>query len=404
VSTVLTIGAGADLVELFADATDGDVVALGADALTVDDGLFGRLAAADAPYLLVLGAEVDLDEAFGIAGQLEVLAPSTSVVVVAFADPDLWMEAMRAGVRDVLSPHATTDDVVAVLTRATTLATARRAALTAATVEPIAAQPAPESAPVRRVVVVASPKGGVGKTTVATNLAVGLAVAEPGSTVIVDLDVQFGDVASALALVPEHTLPDAVHGAASSDPLVLKTFLTRHPSGLHVLAGSDSPAAGDAVTPADVARLLDTLSREFRHVVVDTAPGLSDLTLTALERATDLVLMGSMDVPGVRGLRKELDVLTELGLVPDGRHLVLNFAGPAGGLAMSDIVATVGAPLDVVLPRSDAALLATNTGVPLLQKGGKDPVARGLQSLLERIVPRPVAPGGRRSRRRAGAR
>jgi pilus assembly protein CpaE len=398
VSTVLTIGADGDLAQRFAEASGGDVVALGVDALA-DGGLLAHLVAPGAPDLLVLGPEVELDEAFGIAGQLEVVAPSTSVVVVAFADPDLWMEAMRAGVRDVLSPHASDADVAAVLARATGLAQARRAAAPAVLV------PVPVPAPVRRVVVVASPKGGVGKTTVATNLAVGLATAEPGSTVIVDLDVQFGDVASALALVPQYTLPDTVHGAASSDPLVLKTFLTPHPTGLHVLAGSDSPAAGDAVTAAGVAQLLDTLSREFRYVVVDTAPGLSDLTLTALERATDLVLMGSMDVPGVRGLRKELDVLTELDLVPRGRHLVLNFAGSSGGLAMADIEETVGAPLDLVLPRHDAALLATNTGVPLLQKGGRDPVTRGLQSLVERLAPRPATTGrGRLSRRRVAAR
>jgi pilus assembly protein CpaE len=402
VSTVLTIGADGDLAQRFAEVSGGHAVALGVDALA-DGGLLGHLVMPDAPHLLVLGPEVDLDEAFAIAGQVEVVAPSTSVVVVAFADPDLWMEAMRAGVRDVLSPHATEADVAAVLERATALAQARRAAM--APVSPASVQAsAPAPAPVRRVVVVASPKGGVGKTTVATNLAVGLATAEPGSTVIVDLDVQFGDVASALALVPQHTLPDTVHGAASNDPLVLKTFLTPHPTGLHVLAGSDSPAAGDAVTAADVAQLLDTLSREFRYVVVDTAPGLSDLTLTALERATDLVLMGSMDVPGVRGLRKELDVLTELELVPDGRHLVLNFAGSSGGLAMADIEETVGAPLDLVLPRHDAALVATNTGVPLLQKGGKDPVTRGLQSLVERLAPRPATGRGRLPRRRVGAR
>jgi pilus assembly protein CpaE len=400
VSTVLTIGADSDLAQRFAEASGGDVVALDVDALA-DGGLLGHLVVPDAPHLLVLGPEVDLDEAFAIAGQVEVVAPSTSVVVVAFADPDLWMEAMRAGVRDVLSPHATDADVAAVLERATTLAQARRAAM--APVSSVSV-PAPAPAPVRRVVVVASPKGGVGKTTVATNLAVGLATAEPGSTVIVDLDVQFGDVASSLALVPQYTLPDTVHGAASTDPLVLKTFLTPHPTGLHVLAGSDSPAAGDAVTAADVAQLLDTLSREFRYVVVDTAPGLSDLTLTALERATDLVLMGSMDVPGVRGLRKELDVLTELELVPGGRHLVLNFAGSSGGLAMADIEETVGAPLDLVLPRHDAALVSTNTGVPLLQKGGKDPVTRGLQSLVERLAPRPATGRGRLPRRRVGAR
>ena len=392
-STVLTIGADGDLVERFAEASDGDVVALGAGALA-DGGLLGFLAAADAPQLVVLGAEVDLEDAFAVAGQVDVVAPSTSVVVVAFADPDLWMEAMRAGVRDVLSPHATAEDVTAVLTRATARAEARRGLLAAA----------PSSAPARRVVVVASPKGGVGKTTVATNVAIGLATAQPGSTVLVDLDVQFGDVASALALVPQYTLPDAVQGAATNDPLVLKTFLTRHPTGLQVVPGSDSPAAGDAVTPADVARLIDMLSREFTHVVVDTAPGLTDHTLTALERATDLVLLGSMDVPGVRGLRKELDVLGELGLVPRGRHLVLNGAGGNGGLVLADVEQTLGSALDVVLPRHDAVPLSTNTGVPLLEKGGKDPVTRGLQSLVQRLAPQAAAPRGRHGRRRAGAR
>jgi pilus assembly protein CpaE len=397
VSTVLTIGVDTDLVERFAVASGGDVVALRVDALAVDGGLLGLLAVPDAPDLLVLGPEIGLDDALAIAGQVEVVAAATSVVVVAFADPDLWMEALRAGVRDVLSPHAPDTDVAAVLARATALAQARRAAMAPAG----ASAPA---APARRVVVVASPKGGVGKTTVATNLAVGLAAAEPGSTVLVDLDVQFGDVASALALVPEYTLPDTVQGAASSDPLVLKTFLTRHPSGLQVVPGHDSPAAGDAVSPADVARLVDMLSREFRYVVIDTAPGLSDHTLTVLERATDLVLLGSMDVPGVRGLRKEMDVLTELGLVPAGRHLVLNGAGPGSGLALADVETTLGTSLDVVLPRSDAVPLSTNTGVPLLEKGGKDPVTRGLQSLVDRISPPATASRGRYGRRRAGAR
>jgi pilus assembly protein CpaE len=392
VSTVLTIGVDADLVAHFADA-GADVVTLDVSAVA-DGGLLAALAAAEIPELVVLGPEIDLDEAFAVAGHLDVAVPTTSLVVVAFADPDLWLEAMRAGVRDVLSPHVTAQDVAAVLARATTRAEARRGLLA----------PAADTAPTRRVIVVASPKGGVGKTTVATNLALGLAVAEPGSTVLVDLDVQFGDVASALALVPQYTLPDAVHGAASNDPLVLKTFLTRHPSGLQVVPGSDSPAAGDEVTAADVARLVDMLSREFRYVVVDTAPGLTDHTLTALERATDLVLLGSMDVPGVRGLRKEMDVLGELGLIPRGRHLVLNGTGSGNGLALEDVETTLGASLDVVLPRHEAVPLSTNTGVPLLEKGGKDPVTRGLQSLVARIAPPAVAGRGRHGRRRVGAR
>ncbi|GAA4757256.1 hypothetical protein GCM10023328_46450 [Modestobacter marinus] len=392
-SRVLTIGVDDDLAAAFR-ANGGAVLALGPAAAT-DGTALGLLGDADAPALLALGAEVPLPAALALAGQAEVVSSGTSVVLVAFADPDLWKEAMRAGVRDVLSPHADATEIQAVLARATGLAEARRSAPA-----PVGTPPAPS----RRVVVVASPKGGVGKTTVATNLAVGLAAAEPGSTVLVDLDVQFGDVAGALALVPQYTLPDAVLGAASNDPLVLKTYLGRHRSGSYVVAGSDSPVAGDGVSPADVGRLLDMLGREFRYVVVDTAPGLTDHTLTALERATDLVLIGSMDVPGVRGLRKELDVLGQLGLVPARRHLVLNGTDSSGGLEMEDVERTVGGPLDLVLPRHKAVPLSTNTGVPLLEAGGKDPVTRGLRTLVDRIAP-PAAPvRGRRARRRAGAR
>ena len=391
---VLTIGVGAELVQRFSAASGGGLVSLGVETLGADPGLLDHLAASP-PEMVVLGPGVPLDHAFVIAGHVEVAAPTTSVVVIAPSDPDLWMAAMRAGVRDVLSPNATLADVTAVVFRAGELARARR--------EAVAVDPA-TAATGNRVIVVASPKGGVGKTTVATNLALGLAASGPGSTVLVDLDLQFGDVASALALTPQYSLPDTVHGAASNDPLVLKTFLTRHPSGLSVVAGSDSPAAGDAVTAAEAGRLVETLSREFCYVVIDTAPGLTDHTLTVLEQATDLVLMSSMDVPGVRGLRKELDVLTELHLVPAGRHLVLNGVDSAGALSMEDVEDTIGAPLDLVLPRHNAVPLSTNTGVPLLQAGGKDPVTRGLQTLLQQFLPPAPARRGVFGRRRAGAR
>jgi pilus assembly protein CpaE len=97
--------------------------------------------------------------------------------------------------------------------------------------------------------------------------------------------------------------------------MVLKTFLTLHETGLYVICAPESPVEADGITADHVRQLLRTLATEFRYVVVDTAPGLSDHTLAAMDETTDLVMMSSMDVPGLRGLRKEVDTVRELGLL-----------------------------------------------------------------------------------------
>jgi pilus assembly protein CpaE len=232
-----------------------------------------------------------------------------------------------------------------------------------------------------------SPKGGVGKTTVATNLAVGLGKSSPMSVVIVDLDLQFGDVASGLLLEPEFTITDAVMGAASQDSMVLKTYLTVHPAGIYALCAPLSPIDMDKITAAHVSHLLEQLRQEFHYVVVDTAPGLGEHVLATLEQATDAVWICGMDVPSIRGMRTGFQILEELNLAPERRHIVLNMADRRAGLTLKDVEATVGAPVDVVLPRSKNLPYSTNKGVPVLQDGSRDPASKGLRQLVDRFKP-----------------
>ena len=394
-TSVLLSGADAELERRVTEAAAGQCQTLSPAVLGINPRhLFGETDPTALPDVVMLGPGVPAERALTLAARFDELFPAVAVVLVAAPDPDLWVRAMRSGVRDVLAPDAGVADVRVVLDRASRVAAGRRRAL----------RPAGEAgSSTGRVITVASPKGGVGKTTVSTNLAVGLAAVAPQSTVLVDLDVQFGDVASALALSPEYTLPDTVQGPASRDPLVLKTYLTQHPAGLFAVCGAESPVLGDAVTAEQVSALLRTLAAEFRFVVVDTAPGLSEHTLAALEAATDVVVLSSMDVPGVRGLRKELDVLEELDLVPPSRHVVLNFADSRGGLSRKDVEATIRTTIDVVVPRSGAVPLSTNIGVPLLQSGTKDPVTKELRALVARFGAAPVAAFGRRGARHRAA-
>jgi len=395
-SRVVLAGASEDLVLRVKEATEGDVGVLPPGRLPSDPArLFEQLLDGELPDVLLVGPHAPAPDVLTLASRLDVQSPGISVVLMAEPSPEMWQAAMRAGIRDLLPPAAGVDEIRAAVERAGHAAASRRRVL----------RPVSETERYAgRVITIASPKGGVGKTTVATNLAVGLTASAPQSTVLVDLDVQFGDVASALGLTPEYTLPDAVRGPAAEDTMVLKTFLTQHPSGLYAVCGSDSPAAGDTVTGEDVTRLLASLAREFRYVVVDTAPGLSEQTLAALDRASDVVMLTSMDVPGVRGLRKELDVLRELAMIPAGRHIVMNFADAKGGLSVRDVETTIGAGVDVVLPRSKAVPASTNQGVPILQSRRRDPMAKEMRRLVSRFAATPLMrPAKYRARHRAAS-
>lgn len=377
-SLTVLITARDDFARRVYHAADGNLLVLSPNPVPSGPAQLVGLGVTEQPEVLILGPDVSLAEGFSLASRIDHIAPGTTVVLASDAGTEVWLAAMRAGVRDVLSPDAEIPDVRLVLERATQAALARRKS----------ADTAGEAhAAGGRILVVASPKGGTGKTTVATNLAVGLASSAPNSTVLVDLDMQFGDVASALNVVPEHCLTDAVSGAASEDSIVLKTMLTPHATGLLALCGSDSPAAGDAVTGEQITNLIAQLAEEFRYVVVDTAPGLLEHTLAALDLATDVVLVSSVDVPSVRGLHKELQVLNDLNLAHLNRHVVLNFADRREGLTVQDIENTIAMPADVVIRRSKAIALSTNRGVPLLQDPARDRAAKELMSLVKRVAP-----------------
>jgi pilus assembly protein CpaE len=358
-----------------ASGLQGHVKSLPASVLSGDsDAVFDQLAL-ERPEVLVFGPGVAIEDALRLAIIVDVKFPEISVVLVHDEHPEIALQAMRAGVRDILSPLADVPSIRAQL---------ERACQAFATRQRTDAQLAHEKQS-GLVIGVFSPKGGVGKTTIATNLAVGLGKIAPLSVVIVDLDLQFGDVGTGLYLNPEYSVLDAVSGAATQDTMVLKAFLTAHPSGIYALCGPRNPADADRISSEQVTRLIQQLALEFRYVVVDTGPGLTEPSLAALEQCTDAVWVTGMDVPSVRGLRTGLDVLSKLNLLPETRHVVLNFADTKTGLSVQDIEATLAAPVDVSIPRSRAITLATNRGVPLLQDKVRDPATKSLTDLVQRF-------------------
>jgi pilus assembly protein CpaE len=207
---------------------------------------------------------------------------------------------------------------------------------------------------------------------ISSNLAVSIAEGTDREAVLVDLDLQFGDAATALLLTPTYSITDAANAARSGlDAAALKVFLSRHsPSDLYVLCAPDEPSAGEEVPVEDINAVLRVLHDEFRHVVIDTDPGLSEVTLSALELATDIVIVADLDVPSVRGTRKLLEALDTIGMRSATRHIVLNRADSRVGLTPEEVEKAIGASIDVELPSTRQVPISLNEGDPIAARKG----------------------------------
>ena len=303
--------------------------------------------------------------------------PDISTVIVAEPSTSLLQSALHAGARDVIAPDTPANELRAAFERVLDAATARRSAFETedATVDST------------RVILTMCPKGGAGKTTMATNLALGLARIAPGDVVIVDLDLQFGDVASALGIAPEATFTDATRSLDKLDATTLKANLAAHASGLYVLCAPLTPTEADDVTTEQIDKVVKLLIESFKYVVIDTASGLDEHTLAALEFATDLILISATDVPSIRSTQKEIDALRVIGKSDQRWHFVLNRADARTGLTIAAIETAVGINVDVAIPSSRAVPVSLNRGMPVIESDPRAAVSLAMAQLVRRIAP-----------------
>jgi len=254
--------------------------------------------------------------------------------------------------------------------------------LTVASPSRVAAHVDGSGAAGRRVAVVLAPKGGSGKTTIAVNLAVALAERTPDDVVLVDLDALFGDAATVLGVRPERSLADLVGGDV--DTTAVKVCLTRDErSGVYVLAAPDGPHAGERIRPELASSVVSILANEFGTVVVDTAAGLDDHALAAVDRATDLVLVAGVDVASIRNLRMAIDVLNGMDVPSSTRWLVVNHVEDGSGFALEEIETVLGLPVVVGVPQDRVVTRAADRGAPFVldqPNSGPGRAVRGLAS------------------------
>mgnify|MGYP001315931593 CR=1 FL=1 len=349
--------------------------ALGANVRQAESpAALGRLLMDGVPEdLVVVGPDIELAGACDLAEMLRVDHPEMGVILLRRrVDLAVMGHALRSGVREVLS----VDDLPALAD-----ACKRSRDLTYR----LRGHAGGADRRGGRVVTVFSAKGGVGKTTFSTNL--GAYLASQGlKTLIVDLDLAFGDVAISLQLLAERTMTDIVAMAGHLDEQGLASATTVHSSGLHALCAPAEPGEADRIPAGVVTEVLRVAKRNYDFVVVDTPPAFTEHVLAAFDISDTLVLIATLDIPALKNLRLTLDTLDLLGNPTDSRIVVLNRSDAKVGLTADDVVTAIKQDIAVMVPNSTDVPASVNRGVPIILDDPRHPVSVALRQLADQRI------------------
>jgi pilus assembly protein CpaE len=337
--------------------------------------------------VVLLAADLPRLDGYQAARMISLHAPATRILLVdATSDVGSLQRAMGAGARGLIRQPIDAEQLLQSLRHFEEQEEQRHDAEFLQAVDPA-------RAPVT--VAVCGSKGGIGKTTMAINLAVSLAKLEAGGVALADLSVQFGDVSSMLDARPKRTLADVALAGDEMDAELLRQTAVTHETGLAIFIGSLAPQPIDVFTPQFVDNLLIALRQAYRFVVLDLPPILHAGTLAALSRADHvLVVCGASDVTMVASTCGYIDVLLEGYVSPERLHIILNRTARTMPLQLSEVEEAVGRRVSMQVPADERRMVAaTNDGTPAVLSQASSPAAGAIAMLASRIHKRePLVP------------
>jgi pilus assembly protein CpaE len=238
-----------------------------------------------------------------------------------------------------------------------------------------------------RIITSFSPKGGTGKSVVATNVAATLAKQEGVRALLLDLDLQFGDAAIMLGIDPQRTLLDLVTAPGELDGEKFGGYVVKHgSSGLELLPAPLRPEEGELVTEQKIERLLDVAGSAYDAVVVDTSPSFHGPMLSALDRSDVLLLICTPEVPTLKNVRLGLETLRKLSFPEDRVRIVLNRANADGGIGRAQVESVLAMPVSYELPSSPDVPVAVNEGTPVSLSSPSSPFSIAVHELASSLI------------------
>ncbi len=237
-----------------------------------------------------------------------------------------------------------------------------------------------------KIITVTGAKGGVGKSSIAVNLAVSLAKQLPNKVAIVDLCTQFGDVATMLNIAPKHTIIDMLTHCKELEPDLVQSHMTKHSSGVHALVASITPIHFDAISVEAMENLLYVLKRMYRYVIIDVPPILHQASLRLLANSNYVMLVANLfDLTTIADTKKFNDTLISENIAREKIKIVLNRVSKSNAVNIGDIEKMLDCDIIAQIPDESRLVNAVNQGVPLVSMDGDSAFAQHLNELANTL-------------------
>lgn len=322
----------------------------------------------------------DMDGITATTGVKKVV-PYTQVIILTVQDDvDYMRKAMLAGARDFLTKPPMIDDLIQAVEGASAIArTERSKTIQASRIARSVAQPVTRRG---HIITIYGPKGGVGCTTIASNLAVALSDDET-RVVLVDADLLYGDVAVYFNEHSVNTLADLTPRAQDLDPEVIEDVLITHSSGVKLLS-APRPEDAEEINSGQFSDLINYLRTMFTYVIIDTSTKLSDITIAALDASDLLILITGHGIPDISRTQKSLDLLPLLKFDPENTVVVMNQYDKRINISPEKVAKSFNKEIPVVFPKDDRIVIpSVNRGEPFMLRSGimSRPIGKAMRSL-----------------------
>ena len=353
-------------------------------------GNAGDVLEAEGPFdVLVAGPSLGTRSGLSRLRLIREDLPTMSVVLAFSRRPDASLrDIVSTGAIDLLQLPVEDKELAEAVQRGIELAAATAPAATTTMVATTAVQPSPDGP--GTVFTIASATGGCGKTFYATNLAYFLTRYTQKRVCIVDLDLQFGEVSTALRLRPKFTIFDALQREDAEEMDLtthIEEFTVVHETGVHVLAAPREPSEADRITPPDITRVLEAARQRFDYVIVDTPPALAETVLVAFDMSDMLWVMATLDLPSVRNMSVFLSTLDRLKVPTEHVRLILNKAETDVGIDIDQVTRLFPQGFESVLPYAKEVSRSINLGMPVMAASPTAEISSRMATGMKNLLP-----------------